>query len=180
MFDWNRSGKHEFIGSFETTLDALEHQNQRRFTLINPEIKAKKRNYVGSGSIVVEEFKVCRVIFRKGEREWCRKRFSRNTCSSQLTKVHTFLDYIRGGCEINLITAIDFTASNGNPMHSNSLHYNGVQSRPNEYLQALQSIGEILTPYDADQNFPVFGCECLTLFCLDSCGFRFWIAIDVC
>lgn len=71
--------------------------------------------------------------------------------------MHSFLDYIRGGCQINLITAVDFTASNGNPMHTNSLHYNGPSGKPNEYLQALTSIGEILTPYDSDQAFPVFG-----------------------
>jgi hypothetical protein len=35
----------------------------------------------------------------------------------------TFLDYIFGGCEINVHVAIDFTLSNGNPTSPNSLHY---------------------------------------------------------
>ena len=35
----------------------------------------------------------------------------------------TFLDYIMGGCEMNVQVAIDFTGSNGDPRYSNSLHY---------------------------------------------------------
>lgn len=43
--------------------------------------------------------------------------------------------------------AIDFTASNGDPRNSCSLHYiNPFQ--PNEYLQALVAVGEICQDYD--------------------------------
>jgi len=35
----------------------------------------------------------------------------------------SFLDYIFGGCEINVHVAIDFTLSNGVPTNPNSLHY---------------------------------------------------------
>jgi len=37
----------------------------------------------------------------------------------------TFLDYVLGGCEINVHIAIDFTGSNGDPKERNSLHYMG-------------------------------------------------------
>jgi hypothetical protein len=33
------------------------------------------------------------------------------------------LQFIAGGCEISLMVAIDFTASNGDPAMPNSLHY---------------------------------------------------------
>src|SRR6185295_18762851 len=39
----------------------------------------------------------------------------------------TFLDYIAGGTEINLVVAIDFTGSNGDPRTPKSLHYIGGQ-----------------------------------------------------
>lgn len=43
--------------------------------------------------------------------------------------------------------AIDFTASNGDPRNSCSLHYiNPYQ--PNEYLKALVAVGEICQDYD--------------------------------
>lgn len=35
----------------------------------------------------------------------------------------TFLDYIMGGVEISFIVAVDFTASNGDPRNTDSLHY---------------------------------------------------------
>lgn len=36
---------------------------------------------------------------------------------------YSFIDYLRGGIDINLITCIDFTGSNGIPSHPGSLHY---------------------------------------------------------
>lgn len=37
----------------------------------------------------------------------------------------SFLDYIRGGCSLNFLVGIDFTASNGAPSDPLSLHYTG-------------------------------------------------------
>lgn len=37
-------------------------------------------------------------------------------------KKDSFLDYLKGGCEIGLQIAIDFTGSNGNPKSNDSLH----------------------------------------------------------
>lgn len=48
---------------------------------------------------------------------------------------------------LSLQVAIDFTASNGDPRNSCSLHYiNPYQ--PNEYLKALIAVGEICQDYD--------------------------------
>uniref|UniRef100_A0A7N8XZF1 Copine IVa n=1 Tax=Mastacembelus armatus TaxID=205130 RepID=A0A7N8XZF1_9TELE len=51
---------------------------------------------------------------------------------------------------------IDFTASNGDPRNSCSLHYIHPY-RPNEYLKALVAVGEICQDYDSDKMFPAFG-----------------------
>jgi hypothetical protein len=69
---------------------------------------------------------------------------------------HTFLEYVQGGCEISLILAIDFTKSNGDPILQTSLHYTDPE-RPNEYVQAIKEVGEILQYYDSDGQIPVFG-----------------------
>ena len=37
----------------------------------------------------------------------------------------TLVDYLRGGWGISVVGAIDYTASNGNPSSSSSLHYLG-------------------------------------------------------
>jgi hypothetical protein len=36
----------------------------------------------------------------------------------------SLIDYLKGGEQINLSIAIDFTGSNGDPQSSTSLHYN--------------------------------------------------------
>nr|XP_020138420.1 copine-7 isoform X3 [Microcebus murinus] len=58
--------------------------------------------------------------------------------------------------KIHCTVAIDFTASNGDPRNSCSLHYiNPYQ--PNEYLKALVSVGEICQDYDSDKRFSALG-----------------------
>jgi len=71
-------------------------------------------------------------------------------------KQYTFLDYVRGGYEISLVTAVDFTASNGDPSQPSSLHYRNP-STLNDYQKAIISVGDILNYYDSDKKYPVFG-----------------------
>ena len=40
----------------------------------------------------------------------------------RVTTRHSFLEYIFGGCELNLAIAVDFTLSNGAPNKRGSLH----------------------------------------------------------
>lgn len=68
----------------------------------------------------------------------------------------TFLDYVIGGCEISLVVAIDFTASNGDPAQPGSLHFWDAM-QPNEYESAIRAVGDILAFYDSDQRFPAYG-----------------------
>jgi hypothetical protein len=51
----------------------------------------------------------------------------------------TFVDYIRGGLQLNMIVAIDFTGSNGHPKYPNSLHYMNPTA-PNQYQVAIHAI----------------------------------------
>ena len=86
----------------------------------------------------------------------------------------TFLDYIKSGTAMHFAVAIDFTASNGSPFDSNSLHYldpasynvdvdndtnrQQQQQKPmNPYEIALRAIGEIIQQYDSVGMFPAFG-----------------------
>ena len=68
----------------------------------------------------------------------------------------SFLEYVFGGCQINLNVAIDFTLSNGNPHESTSLH-NLTDPRKNEYVQAIRGVGDILQYYDSDKEIPTYG-----------------------
>merc|ERR1711963_702673 len=62
-----------------------------------------------------------------------------------------------GGMELSFTVAVDFTASNGDPQTSNSLHYIDPTGRPNQYLTAINSVGEIIQDYDTDKLFPALG-----------------------
>jgi len=68
----------------------------------------------------------------------------------------TFIDYIKGGCDLSLLVAIDFTGSNGNPRDPGTLHYRSEDTK-NPYQEAMSAIGSILAPYDSDGRFVLWG-----------------------
>ncbi|XP_026870743.1 copine-4 [Electrophorus electricus] len=133
VWDWDSNGKHDFIGEFQTTFKEMKlamEGKQMQWECINPKYQVKKKNYRNSGVVMLTQ---CKII-----------------------KMHSFLDYIMGGCQIQFTVAIDFTASNGDPRNSCSLHYIHPY-QPNEYLKALVAVGEICQDYDSDKMFPAFG-----------------------
>ena len=71
-------------------------------------------------------------------------------------KEYSFLDYLRGGIQINLTIGIDFTSSNKNYNDPSSLHFIG-NNIMNSYETAIKYCGEIVAYYDYDQLFPVYG-----------------------
>ncbi|XP_044106183.1 copine-5 isoform X3 [Neovison vison] len=88
VYDWDRDGSHDFIGEFTTSYRELA-RGQSQFNIyevVNPKKKMKKKKYVNSGTVTLLSFAV------------------ESEC--------TFLDYIKGGTQINFTVAIDFTASN--------------------------------------------------------------------
>eukprot|EP00012_Vannella_robusta_P004001 CAMPEP_0206187724 /NCGR_PEP_ID=MMETSP0166-20121206/3168_1 /ASSEMBLY_ACC=CAM_ASM_000260 /TAXON_ID=95228 /ORGANISM="Vannella robusta, Strain DIVA3 518/3/11/1/6" /LENGTH=233 /DNA_ID=CAMNT_0053603353 /DNA_START=201 /DNA_END=898 /DNA_ORIENTATION=- len=131
--DWNRSGREDFIGSFETTLRELQGyiENEKHYyELIDEKRASKKKKYQNSGRVQILQ---CEIV-----------------------KDNTFLEFLRGGMNISLMIALDFTASNGDPDFTTSLHHRNPYS-PNEYIRALQSVGQVFANYDSDKSFPVFG-----------------------
>uniref|UniRef100_A0A0D9S301 Copine 7 n=1 Tax=Chlorocebus sabaeus TaxID=60711 RepID=A0A0D9S301_CHLSB len=134
VWDYDSRGKHDFIGEFTTTFEEMQkafREGQAQWDCVNPKYKQKRRSYKNSGAVVLADLK-------------------------KFHRVYSFLDYIMGGCQIHFTVAIDFTASNGDPRNSCSLHYiNPYQ--PNEYLKALVSVGEICQDYDSDKRFSALG-----------------------
>ncbi|NXA63742.1 CPNE9 protein, partial [Mohoua ochrocephala] len=159
VYDWDRDGSHDFIGEFATSYRELSRA-QSQFTVyevLNPRKKCKKKKYVNSGTVTLLSFSV--------ESEF------------------TFVDYIRGGTQLNFTVAIDFTASNGEcawclggPHHRGAGHgagamgtvAAGLPSQPTSlhyaspyqlsaYALALKAVGEIIQDYDSDKLFPAYG-----------------------
>jgi len=92
--------------------------------------KVGKRNYNGSG--------VLRLNFHA------------------LVPKPSFLDFIQGGCRINLIASVDFTGSNGSCKCISSLHYIG-EDHVNPYEKAICAVSRVLLPYDSDGKITAFG-----------------------
>ena len=59
----------------------------------------------------------------------------------------SFLDYLVGGVRLNVICAVDFTGSNGDPTDPTSLHYHRINGM-NEYQQAIHGVCEVMLHYD--------------------------------
>ena len=73
----------------------------------------------------------------------------------QLFEKPSFCDYLRAGWGISVVGAIDYTASNGNPTQSGTLHNIGFGH--NQYQRAILNVGGVIEPYDHDRSFPFFG-----------------------
>nr|XP_029514796.1 copine-4-like [Oncorhynchus nerka] len=123
----------DFLGAMECTL------GQDFFSKSDPFLEIFRINDDGSGSLVHRT----ETVMNDLSPVWKSFKVSLNTLCS-------------GDHDRQLKVAIDFTASNGDPGNSCSLHYIHPY-QPNEYLKALVAVGEICQDYDSDKMFPVFG-----------------------
>lgn len=131
ILDWEKNGKHNFMGTVQTSCRALLTNNGAGMDVIEPDKKAKKKNYINSGTLLA---------------------------SNVIVEYHpTFTEFIAGGCEISLVVAIDFTASNGDPANPSSLHFINHTGAYNAYQSAIAAVGSVLKPYDTDNMYPVYG-----------------------
>ncbi|KAG2385825.1 hypothetical protein C9374_002974 [Naegleria lovaniensis] len=126
VYDYDKFSQPDFIGECETNLDSIM-KGTLSLKLIN---KNKKKGKEHTGDLVAK--------------------------SAKLVKNYSFLDFISGGLRMNLLVAIDFTASNGNVTDPHSLHYN-KPGQMNQYESAIYAVGQILSDYDYDKKFPCFG-----------------------
>ncbi|KAG8638585.1 hypothetical protein MANES_14G044800v8 [Manihot esculenta] len=132
-YNFNSSGKHDLIGKVRKSLADLERlrSSGEGENFFSPTAVGHDHKKVLKSQLFVDKF------------------------SESIQ--YTFLDYLKGGCELNFMVAIDFTASNGNPRLPDSLHYLDPSGRLNAYQQAIVEVGEVLQFYDSDKRFPAWG-----------------------
>eukprot|EP00055_Hartaetosiga_balthica_P000750 m.137376 g.137376 ORF g.137376 m.137376 type:complete len:522 (-) comp11630_c0_seq1:134-1699(-) len=131
VYDWDRNSAPDLIGEAETTLSFLINNIGETLELINQKkIKKGKKGYKNSGTMRID--------------------------SCVLDVKPSFIDYLSAGFQLEFSVAIDFTASNGKPSLPSSLHFINP-AQPNEYMQALSAVGNIISDYDSDKWFPGFG-----------------------
>ena len=131
FMDYDRWGKHYRGGCATFTLRAAKTAISSATTVRYPLVKKKTNgNLVDAGTLLLKKCEV--------------------------SVPYSFLDYIRSGTNINLVVAVDMSATNGDPADPSSLHYNNRRA-PNEYVIALQEVGNVLAAYDTSGAFPAFG-----------------------
>ncbi|KAL2299872.1 hypothetical protein Nmel_012725, partial [Mimus melanotis] len=168
VYDWDRDGRclavltlccfcsHDFIGEFATSYRELSRA-QSQFTVyevLNPRKKCKKKKYVNSGTGLVLFHLLC--VSGGGSSRFDPLCLQVTLLSFSVESEFTFVDYIRGGTQLNFTVAIDFTASNGLPSQPTSLHY-ASPYQLSAYALALKAVGEIIQDYDSDKLFPAYG-----------------------
>ena len=73
----------------------------------------------------------------------------------KVERQHSFLEYVFGGCAVDLSIAIDFTLSNGDPRDRSSLHF--LDPNQNQYMKAIHNVGNILQFYNSDKQVSLYG-----------------------
>ncbi|OXB83284.1 UNVERIFIED_CONTAM: hypothetical protein H355_002036 [Colinus virginianus] len=126
VWDWDSNGKHDFIGEFSSTFKEMRGAMEGRQLVYG--LAPAKPDTVVQWECINPKYKA-------------KKKSYKNSGIVILNQ-----------CKV----AIDFTASNGDPRNSCSLHYIHPY-QPNEYLKALVAVGEICQDYDSDKMFPAFG-----------------------
>ena len=141
------NGNQEVVASAIATLAEI-HENNGQLQLKRPCRRRKMKVPWTRSPLINTNTNVPRL----GSDAGCYLQFT----DRNITEDVTFLDYIMGGCEISLMIAIDFTASNGPPESPGTLHF-ADRINPNEYETAIRYVGDILAAYDSDQWFPAYG-----------------------
>ena len=112
-----------------------------------------KHQFIGFAELTIEQIKGGQREFQLTDPKHS-KAGTLKLLNFALEEHPSFIDYIRGGEQINFAVAIDFTGSNGIATNPTSLH---ARSENNQYQKAITSVGQILLAYDYDQQVPVFG-----------------------
>ena len=146
IFDHESKGDHVLMGMFETTTRGLVNAAASGGTF------TCNKSGNGTGTIKVLKADVCGA---ETEEEQVSERMAAAAVSAPAGPP-SFLDYVSGGLELNVVVAIDFTGSNGDPRQPGTLHHIDKNSM-NPYEKAISAIIPILSKYDADQKFPVLG-----------------------
>lgn len=131
-FDFNSNGNHILLGKLQKSIADLQKLNIQQIgtNLIKPS-STHSHEKVLKGQLFVDQFSE--------------------------KSVYSFIDYISSGFELNFMVAVDFTASNGTPRSSDSLHYVDPSGQLNAYQQAIMEVGEVIQFYDSDRRFPAWG-----------------------
>jgi hypothetical protein len=171
IFDHESDGKHAKMGSFETSVKELTK------AAFSGETFTSRKGSKSYGEIAVDECKVTGADTSSSATTTAQPAAYAPTASAPVPvqqmgamslgggmpvpvpppRTPTFVDYVSGNCDLSMCVAIDFTGSNGDPRKPGTLHHFSQNGQMNGYEKAITAVGNILSKYDTDQQFPVWG-----------------------
>lgn len=131
---WNRFIPDESVGFVETSVDELIQKAKRGIPVFN--VMAERRKLFGG-------VKLKKAGVLKG-------------LKSSVLQIPSMLQYISGGCEMDLIFAIDCSDVNGDWRNANSLHFHSEEWL-NDYQAIIHKVGTIYDGFEKRQKYTMFG-----------------------
>jgi hypothetical protein len=133
IWEWNRFSAHELVGYIETSVNELVTKAKRGIPVLD--VMVDKRTLFGG--VKPKKAGALKVL------------------KSNILHIPSMLQYLSGGCELDLMVAIDCTLNNGNPSQKDGLHFSS-ESWLNDYQAVLFKIGSIFDSYEG-QDFVLWG-----------------------
>jgi hypothetical protein len=166
MYDFDKNGKHDDMGSFKTSVNEMLQaaENKEPFKLKQAGDEVGELVVMRASTEGIEEEPAPETASEEEEVEVEAEEGEIvispdediEIAPEPLAGGASFVDYVKGGCQLRTIVAIDYTASNGDPRTEDSLH-SFIADGHNEYEKAILKICTMLADYDSDKKYHVLG-----------------------
>lgn len=135
IWDWNRFTPDELAGFVETTIDELVQKAKRGIPVFD--VMFEKRKIFGGTKL--------------------KKAGTLKVLKGNIVEIPSMMQYVSGGCEMDLIFAVDCTAANGADIREeSSLHYH-TSAWLNDYQAAILKIANIYDSFESKKGFTLWG-----------------------
>jgi len=134
VWDWNKFADDIPLGFVETTVRNLVHGSEHGIPVLNIYREQKK-------------------MFRGSKQ---RKAGILKVLKAQIVQIPSMLEFICGGCEIDLTIAVDCSLNNGIHTEETGLHYRS-NLWLNDYQAAIHKVGVIMESYSKNKVFNIWG-----------------------
>ena len=134
LWDWNKFADDNALGFVETTVRNLVHGSEHGIPVLNI-YREQKKMFRGSKQKKAGILKVLK---------------------AQIIQIPSMLEFVCGGCEIDLTVAIDCSLNNGKHTDETGLHYRS-NLWLNDYQAAIHKLGVIMESYSKQKFFNIWG-----------------------
>ena len=131
---WNRFTPDDLVGFVETTVNELVQKAKRGIPVFD--VMHEKKKFLGGTKL--KKAGVLKVL------------------KSTILDIPSMLQYLSGGCEMDLMVAIDCTIANGDWRDENSLHFHS-EDWLNDYQAVIHKIGSIFDAYEGKRDYTMWG-----------------------